>query len=157
MKLDIIFYPSETIVYTSVVLLLSVSTWEACREGRAETKQSLVQRSSYTCRNVARHWLQRSLLQTVWNGVCCSWFAVSLSMSSWLLWSLWMSVMCRDQPNLWENDLQFHGGFLKNMPHFTESSQRVFTKFSFRVMWADRRTDKQMDILMTILCTPPGS
>jgi len=52
------------------VLLSSVSLWEARCESRGEAQQSLVQRSSCTRWNVTCHWLQRSLLQAVWNGVC---------------------------------------------------------------------------------------
>ena len=86
------------------MLLSSVSLWEARCESRGEAQQSLVQRSSCTCWNVTRHWLQRSLLQAVWNGVCIDWLTKFYHAMLCIVWtmlsqdvrlSVYLSVTCQ--------------------------------------------------------------
>lgn len=47
----------------------SVPIWGRCRKSSKWIEQSLVQWTPSSCRIVPGHRLQRSLLQTVWNGV----------------------------------------------------------------------------------------
>jgi len=55
-----------SILYTKMCIVWS---WGGCRESSWRTQQSLVQWTSHSRGTFACHWLSRSLLSTVWDGV----------------------------------------------------------------------------------------